>query len=96
MKMNAGESVIREMLSAVESAGDATTVLEKFSNRYPRDVELLKACGLYAQFLTSREPKKLDEAKARLRALLASRAIELSGGADINLKDRRKLKPDSI
>jgi len=90
--MNAGESVIEEVLRAVESGQDASLVLAKFLKRYPQDIGLRKVFDLYSQYSDSRDDKKLSEAKSRLRNLAASRRMESSGGGDLKLKDRRKFE----
>jgi len=88
--MNAGAGVLKEILDVVENSGDASVVLKKFAGRYPKDLELLKVNEMYSQFLSTREGKKLDEVKARLKNILSARQLEVSGAGDINLKDRRK------
>jgi len=88
--MNSGESVLKEILGAVESGGDASVVFAKYVKRYPKDIELLKASELFSIFLNSRDDKDLSEVKSRLKKLIVSRGLELSGGGDIGLKDRRK------
>ncbi|MCX6695187.1 MAG: hypothetical protein NTU61_02680 [Candidatus Altiarchaeota archaeon] len=92
--MNAGAGVIAEIVKAVDSEKGASETLAKFVKRYQSDLELRKVNEIYAEFLGTGDPKKLDDAKLRLKNLLSSRGLESSGGGDINLKDRRKFKSE--
>jgi hypothetical protein len=93
--MNAGDGVLSQILSAVESQRNATDVFAKFVRRYPKDTELAKTSGMYSSYLASGDAKKLVETKKRLKNLIASRT-ESSGGGDIPLEDLRKKRPQTL
>jgi len=87
--MNASFHVLEEILQGFN--GDAGgRLLQKFSTRYSKDLELNRINRLHQQYLKEGSPEKMESVKKRLEALQASRKFESSGANELPLTDRRK------
>lgn len=87
--MNAGFHVLEEILHGFEK-GVEGSLIEKFSQRYGKDLELKHINQSYQDYLKDGSPEKRDSIKKRLMGLSAARKFESSGASELPLRDRRK------
>ena len=85
--------VIEKILKEWEDLHAVKEDLDKFSTRYPDDVEFQKLYTKFKEYLTT-ETDKLEKIKSELKRLERIRKIESSGGMRLPFRDRRRLGGD--
>jgi len=87
--MNASFHVLEDIIKGFDS-GVEGSLIEKFSKRYDKDLELRQVSQLYQQYLSEKNSAKKDAVKKRIEELCASRKFESSGAKELHMSDRRK------
>jgi len=87
--MNASFHVLEDILKGFDS-GVEGNLIEKFSSRYSKDLDLRQLSLLYQEYLSSKNIAIRDSVRKRLEELCASRKFESSGARELPFTDRRK------
>lgn len=84
----ASHHIIAEILKNWSNVDATGKEFEKFSARYPNDMEFQKIFGDYKNCIESKGD--LDALKSRLKELENIRKIDVSGGTRLPYEDRRR------
>lgn len=86
--MKASHQVIGILLDSLGKDGDRM-VFEKYSKRYSDDIPIQR---LIKRFLSDPDKKDLKAVEKGLEDLRKTRQLEATGGGDLALSDRRRLR----
>lgn len=92
--MLVGYFVFEELSELVSEPRKLAKSLAKFKARYPEDVEFKVLCELHAKYLSSYDPKILEEFTSSLDKIKAARMHQSSGGGGLPFSDRRRMRED--
>lgn len=92
--MLVGYFVFEELSELVSDHRKLSKRLDKFKMRYPEDVEFKVLCELHAKYLSSYDPKVLEEFTSSLEKIKAARMHQSGGGGGLPFSDRRRMRED--